>query len=105
MQVSQTLYNVGEINMISRWQLYIALHHAVYWFGYSTRKSCKQTGRVWRYQRDNQNLYIEEEQKIQSTKEKVQIDKKRSTKHTYKTKDRVTWTPLKPGINSGAPEG
>jgi len=28
---------------------------------------------------------------------KVQNDKQRSTKHTYKTKDRVTWTPLKNG--------
>jgi hypothetical protein len=27
------------------------------------------------------------------------------TKHTYKTKDRVTRTPLKPGVNSGVPEG
>ena len=33
------------------------------------------------------------------------MDKQRSTKHTYKTKDRVTRTPLKPGVNSGAPEG
>ena len=31
------------------------------------------------------------------TKEKVQKDKQRSTKHTHKTKDRVTWTPLKTG--------
>ena len=36
---------------------------------------------------------------------KVEKDKQRSTKHTYKTKDRVTQTPLKPGIKSGAPEG
>ena len=36
---------------------------------------------------------------------KVQKDKQRSTKHTYKTKDRVTRTPLKTGLNSGAPEG
>jgi hypothetical protein len=28
---------------------------------------------------------------------KVQKDKQRSTKHTYKTKDRVTRTPLKTG--------
>ena len=28
-------------------------------------------------------------------KKKVQKDKQRSTKHTYKTKDRVTQTPLK----------
>ena len=34
------------------------------------------------------------------------MDKQRSTKHTYKTKDRVTQTPLKTGgVNSGAPEG
>jgi hypothetical protein len=33
-------------------------------------------------------------------KEKVQKDKQRSTKHTYKTKDRVTRTPLKPGIET-----
>ena len=31
------------------------------------------------------------------TKEKVQKDKQRSTKHTYKTKDGVTQTPLKTG--------
>ena len=32
-------------------------------------------------------------------------DKQRSTKLTYKTKDRVTRTPLKTGVNSCAPEG
>jgi hypothetical protein len=53
--------------------------------------------RVWRYQRGNQNPYIEEEQTTQWPREKVQKDKQRSTKHTYKTKDRVTRTPLKTG--------
>jgi hypothetical protein len=53
--------------------------------------------RVWRYQRGNQNPYIEEEQTTQWLSEQVQKDKQRSTKHTYKTKDRVTRTPLKPG--------
>jgi hypothetical protein len=53
--------------------------------------------RVWRYQRGNQNTYIEEEQTTQWPKEKVQKDKQRSTKHTYKTKDRVTRTPRKTG--------
>ena len=53
--------------------------------------------RVWRYQRGNQNPYIEEEQTRQWPKEKVQKDKQRSTKHTYKTKDRVTRTPLRTG--------
>jgi len=48
--------------------------------------------RVWRYQRGNQNPYIEE-QTTQWPKEKVQKDKQRSTKHTYKTEDRVTRIP------------
>jgi hypothetical protein len=61
--------------------------------------------RVWRYQRDKQNPYIEEEQTTQCPKEKVQKDKQRSTKHTYKTEDQVTRIPLKTGVNSGAPEG
>ena len=45
--------------------------------------------------KSNQNPYIEEEQTTQWPKEKVQKDKQRSTKHTQKTKDRVTRTPLK----------
>ena len=45
----------------------------------------------------NQNLWIAEEQITQCTKENVQIDKQRSTKHTHKTKDQVTRTPLKTG--------
>ena len=52
----------------------------------------------------NQSPYIEEEQTSQWQKEKVQNDKQRSTKHTHKTKDRVTRTPLKTGSESGAPE-
>jgi hypothetical protein len=51
--------------------------------------------RVWRYQRVNQNPYIKEWQTTQWPKEKVQRDKQPSTKHTYRTKDRVTRTPLK----------
>ena len=51
--------------------------------------------RVWRYQRDNQNPLIDEGQATQCPKEKVQKDKQRSRKHTHKTKDRVTRTPLK----------
>ena len=45
----------------------------------------------------NQNPHIEEEQTTQWPKEKVQKEKQRSTKHTHKTKDRVTRTALKPG--------
>ena len=46
----------------------------------------------------NQNPYIEEEQTTQWPKEKVQKNKQRSTKHTHKTKDRITRTPLKTGV-------
>ena len=41
--------------------------------------------------------YIKEEQTTQWPKEKVQKDKQRSTKQTYKIKDRVTRTALKTG--------
>jgi hypothetical protein len=44
-----------------------------------------------RYPRGNHNPYIEE-QTTQWPKEKVQNDKQRYTKHTHKTKDRVTQT-------------
>ena len=43
--------------------------------------------------------------RTETTKRKGQNDKQRSTKHIHEAKDRVTQTPLKPGVNSGAPEG
>jgi hypothetical protein len=57
----------------------------------------KLVRRVGRYQGVNQNPYIEEEQTTQWPKEKVQKNKQWSTKHTYKTKDRLTRTLLKTG--------
>ena len=42
--------------------------------------------------------YIEEEQTTQWREEKVQKDKQISTKHTYKTKDRIIRSPLKTGV-------
>ena len=42
-------------------------------------------------------MQIEEGQTTQWPKENKQKDKQRSTKHTHKTKDRVTRTPLKSG--------
>ena len=59
----------------------------------NTRSVCK-------YQKGNQNPYIEG-QTTQWPKEKVQKDKQRSTKHTYKAKDRVTRTSLKTGGELG----
>jgi hypothetical protein len=57
--------------------------------------------RVRRYQKGKPETVYRKEK---WPKEKVQKDKQRSTKYTYKTKDRVTRTPLKSGVNSGAPE-
>ena len=57
----------------------------------------KDIRRVWRFQKGNQNPYIEEEQTTKWQNEKGQRYKQRSTKLTYKTKDRVTRTPLKTG--------
>ena len=49
--------------------------------------------RVLRYQRGNQNPYIEE----QTPQRKSTKDKQRSTKHTHKTNYRVPRIPLKTG--------
>ena len=62
-------------------------------------KETLKTRKAWRYQRGNQIPHIKEEQTTQLPKETVQKDKQRSTKHTHKTKDRVTRTPLKTGGN------
>jgi hypothetical protein len=51
-----------------------------------------------RYKRGNQNPYIEE-QTTQWRIEKVQKEKQRSTKHTYRAKGRITQVPLKTGVN------
>ena len=67
------------------------------WLIHYVYAECLYLRRAWRYQRGNQNPYIEEEQTAQWPKEKVQKGKQRSTKHTYITKDRVTRTPLKTG--------
>jgi hypothetical protein len=45
----------------------------------------------------NRNRKTEEEQTTQWPNKKVQKNKQRSTKHTHKTKDRVTRPPLKTG--------
>jgi len=59
--------------------------------------------RVYRCQRGNENLLFEGH-RTQWQQEKEQTYKQRSTKHTHKTKDRVTQTPIKPWVNSGTLE-
>ena len=60
--------------------------------------------KIPKYQRGYQNPYIDEGQTTQWQKETGRKDKQRPTTHTHTTKDRVTQTPLKTGLNSGAPE-
>ena len=50
-------------------------------------------------------IRISKKNTTQWPKEKAQKDKQRSTKHSYKTKDRVPRTPLKIEVNSGVQEG
>jgi len=84
-QQSETINNFE----ITTW--FITFVWKAYW-NYNTYHHIR---RVWRYQRGNQNPYIEEEQTTHWSNEKGQKDKQRSTKHMYKTKHRVTGTPLK----------
>jgi hypothetical protein len=55
------------------------------------------TRRVWRYQRGNQNRYIEEERTTQWPKKKYKRTKN-DLQNIHKAKDRVTRNPLKPGM-------
>jgi hypothetical protein len=83
----------GHRELLSDWSIYLTTLHIIRYQGWM--KGYLRI--VWRYQRGNQNPYIEEERTTQWPKEKVQKDKQRSTKHTYKTKERVTRTLLKTG--------
>ena len=56
----------------------------------NSEKNVKQ---IWRYQRGNENMYIEDVQTTQWPKEKQQKEKQ----HTHKTAERVTRTTLKTG--------
>ena len=56
-----------------------------------SKNTCKKSLKIPKG--GNQNVYIEEDQTTQWPKEKrtkVQKDKQQFTKHTHKTKDRVT---------------
>ena len=47
-------------------------------------------------------ICISKNRQLNGQKKKTQKDKQRSTKHTYKTKDRVPRTPLKTGMVSSS---
>ena len=61
-----------------------------------SKKNRKHNGQ--KIPKGNQNPHIEEGQTTQWPKEKVQTDKQRSTNITHKTKDGVTRTTLKTGV-------
>ena len=58
----------------------------------------KKLRRVWRYQKGNQNPYIEEEQTTSWPRKKYKRTNN-DLQNTHTTKDRVTLTPLKQLIN------
>jgi len=60
-------------------------------------QTLKDWRRVWRYKRGSQIRISKKNRQHDGQKKKVQKDKHRSTKHTYKTKDRATRTPRKTG--------
>jgi hypothetical protein len=82
--------------LLLKWSKIVWSKRSRYFLG-TTQHILKKSLKIWRRQRGNQNLYIEEEQTTQWPKENVQKDKQWSTKHTYKIKDRVTRTPVKTG--------
>ena len=69
------------------------------WCNYNfTHSSCKEyIKKSLEIPKGQSETYIEEEQITQWQIEKVQKDKQQSTKHSYKTKERVTRTPLEIG--------
>ena len=66
----------------------ISVANTVSGFGHKTPLHCTECSEDTK--EGNWNLQFEEEQTTQWPKEKVQKDQQRSTKHTYKTKVRVT---------------
>jgi hypothetical protein len=80
-------FYVVQLNYIDHWRIHAIISLSLF----CVKQLLVIAVRYW----CNQNPYIEEEQTTQWPKEKVQKDKQRSKKHIYKTKDRVTQTPLK----------
>ena len=67
-------------------------------------RSLAEIRRAWRYQRGNQNPYIEG-QTTQWPKEKSTKGQQRSTNIHIKLKIEQHEPHYKPGVNSGSPEG
>ena len=59
----------------------------------------------WPKEEEEQTTQWPKDRRTDNTLAKRKSTKGRFTKHTHKTKDQVTRTPLKPGVNSDAPEG
>jgi hypothetical protein len=67
--------------------------------------SCNKSGGKWEDFEDTKVVIrIRTSKKNGQQNGQKKKDKQRSAKHTHKTKDRITRTPLKT-VNSGAPEG
>ena len=73
--------------------------------GYQVKKRHCYTRRVRRYQRLIRFGKSKKDRQNNLQKKKAKRTNNDLQNITHKTKDRVTRTPLKTGINSGAPEG
>jgi hypothetical protein len=91
-------YGLYFIRSFGQKRFYFSIHNCVQLqYSKNSEITSLRIRRVWRYQSCNQNPYIEEEETTQWPTENKQKDKQRSTKHTHKTKDRVTRTLLEIG--------
>jgi hypothetical protein len=60
--------------------------------------------KVGRYQREVIRIRLSKKNIQHNDQKEKDTRKKRSTKHTHRTKDRIAGTPLKTGVNADAPE-
>jgi hypothetical protein len=90
----QSAYSIPSTNLfyIQRQCIYMYILFILY---------CQTGRKSLKIQKGNRNPKSKKNRQHNVQKKK---DKHRSTKHTHKTNDRITWTPLKQGVNSCAPE-
>ena len=88
------IYSNDNIKSESGLKVSLKINNVLHMKNFKTKTKFEDTKGVIRIRITKKNR-----QQTQWPKEKVQKDKQRSTKHTYKTKDRVTRTPLYPGVN------
>jgi hypothetical protein len=109
MKMRSTLLQALLMVKISVFTTFYILHsmllvcmYLLYWYLYEYAYGCVTLhGRSLVRVPVESRIRISKNRQHNGQKKKTQNDKQRFTKHTHKTKDRVTRTPLKTGLNSG----